>query len=159
MSKDSFHTLSSHAEVAAAALGSVYAANELGKALNDENNTATDHYLKASVGAAVAVGAWYRMHKKIEHTTVEAEYESASDDEHSNGHGPRSCRHSSSHANHNHPHHTRHLLEEAAGAYSLGKELLGDDKHHVAHLIGEAMGAVGLLKDIQYRRKEITDVK
>lgn len=38
-----------------------------------------------------------------------------------------------------------------------GKELLGDDKHHVAHLIAEAMGAAGLIRDIHYRRQEITE--
>jgi hypothetical protein len=51
------HSLSSHAEVAAAALGSVYAANELGKAINDHDNE-TNHFVKAVVAATVAVGAY-----------------------------------------------------------------------------------------------------
>lgn len=66
MPSQELHTLSSHAEVAAAALGSVCAANELGKALTDNHDEATDHYLKVTVGAAVAVGAYYQLSKKSE---------------------------------------------------------------------------------------------
>jgi len=61
------------------------------------------------------------------------------------------------HPNHHHTHHRRHLLEEAAGAYMLGNELLGDDKYHVAHLIAEATGAAGLIRDLHYRRQDIKE--
>jgi hypothetical protein len=43
--------------------------------------------------------------------------------------------------------HTRRLVEELAGAYSLGRELLGDKEHHVAHLIAEAIGGTALFKE------------
>lgn len=148
--------MTSHAEVAAAALGSVYAANELGKALSDNHDDATDHYLKATVGAAVAVGAYYQLSKKTGRRHKDGvDSDSLSDDEKEGDHSSPS--HRRHYSDHYHPHHRRHLLEEAAGAYSLGKELLGDDKHHIAHLIAEAMGAAGLIRDIHYRRKEIAE--
>src|SRR2546421_12015665 len=59
MSGGNHHTLPSNIDIAAAAVGSVYAANELNKALNDhDKKDATPHYLNALVGAAVAVGAY-----------------------------------------------------------------------------------------------------
>lgn len=154
MPNQELHTLSTHAEVAAAALGSVYAANELGKALADHHEEATDHYLKATVGAAVAVGAYHQLPKKADRRRKQgADSMSSSDDG-----MQHPCQSPSDHHNdHHHPHHRRHLLEEAAGAYSLGKELLGDKEHHVAHLIAEAMGAAGMIRDIRYRQQEITD--
>jgi hypothetical protein len=44
-------------------------------------------------------------------------------------------------------------LEEVIGAYSLGREILGDRKHHVAHLVGEALGATGLIQELRARDK------
>ena len=128
------HNSSSHTEIAAAALGSVYAANELGKALNDhDDNNQTEHFLKASVAAVVAIGAFEMLRRKMDEQ---------------NGH-PTSTK---AHPTSTEPrHHKRHVLEEAAGLYALGKELLGDNKHHVAHLVAEAVGATGLLKDVRDR--------
>lgn len=133
MPGQSLHTFASHAEVAAAALGSVYAVNEFGKALADDTDGSDGRFIKAAVGAAVAVGAYHQLSKKADKIKK-------------NGSNQNSDRYP--------PHHSRHLLEEAAGAYALGKELLGDDKHHIAHLIAEAMGATGLIRDIQHRHQD-----
>ena len=131
MSGGNHHTPPSNIDLIAAAIGSVYAADELGKALNDHDKKgATPHYLKALVGAAVAVGA-YEMAKTKEGNDPPLEGESGEP-----------------------PHHVRHLLEEAVGAYVLGKDLLGDRKHHVAHLVAEALGATGLNKDLRDRHHE-----
>lgn len=133
MAGGNHHTLPSNIDVAAAALGSVYAANELGKALNDhDNKDATPHYLKALVGAAVAVGAYEMARNKTK-----------------DGNDPPLGGESGEP-----PHHGRHLLEEAVAAYALGKDLLGGRKHDVAHLVAEALGATGLIKDIRDRRHE-----
>jgi hypothetical protein len=43
------------------------------------------------------------------------------------------------------------MLEEVAGLYALGSELLGDKRHHVAHLVVEAVDATGLIKDLRDR--------
>jgi len=48
------------------------------------------------------------------------------------------------------------LTEEIVGAYSLGKELLGDRQHHIAPLIEEVIGGLGLLEDERAKEKEIT---
>jgi hypothetical protein len=122
-----YHTLSSHAEIAVAALGSVYAAHEFGKAIDDVDDNNTEHFMKAAVAATVAVGA-YEMHRRKTEPHATASPTSSE---------PK--------------HHKKYMLEEAAGLYALGKELLGDRKHHVTHLVAEAVGATGLIKDIRGR--------
>jgi hypothetical protein len=131
------HSLSSHAEVAAAALGSVYAANEFGKAINDHDNE-TDHFVKAAVAATVAVGAYEMLRRQKER--------------HNSHPGSAGSTNAKAHPTSSEPqHHTKYVLEEAAGLYAFGKELLGDRKHHVAHLVLEAIGATGLIKDVRDR--------
>jgi hypothetical protein len=131
------HGLSSHAEVAAAALGSVYAANEFGKAINDHDNE-TDHFVKAAVAATVAVGAYEMLRRqKEQHNSHPGSADSTNAKTRPTSSEPR--------------HHTKYLLEEAAGLYAFGKELLGDRGHHVAHLVAEAVGATGLIKDVRDR--------
>ena len=70
-------------------------------------------------------------------------------------HGPAGHSPDSHPKPHEPKHHTRYLLEEAAGAYALGKELLGDRKNHVTHLVAEAVGATGLIKDLRDRSARI----
>jgi hypothetical protein len=137
MTDQELHSLSSQTEVAAAALGSVYAANEMKKVI-DNNDDPTDHFVKAAVAAAVAVGAYEMLRRKKERF-----------DSHSGSNGSTN---SGSHQKPHEPqHHKGYLLEEAVGAYGLGKELLGDKKHHFAHLVAEALGATGLVKDARDR--------
>ena len=46
--------------------------------------------------------------------------------------------------------HKRRLAEELVGAFSLGKQLLGDKKHQVAHLVADAVGAAAVLKEVYH---------
>ncbi|KIW23110.1 uncharacterized protein PV07_11336 [Cladophialophora immunda] len=175
MAHPELHTFAAHAETAVAAVGSVYAANELGKALRDESkHEASDHYLKAAIGAAVAVGAFHQLSKKVE---------DHQDDRHSI-HPEKQPAGSSRHHHHHHHHqsnmpHQHHypyqhrqilddehdsvvyehwtyedaprdhhgLLDQASEAYHLGQELLGDERDHITHLVAEAVGTLGALKD------------
>ena len=139
------NTLTSRAELAAAAVGSMYAVNELGKAIADNDDGEGDHYTKAAIGAAVAIGAFYHLQNKVSHEKPD------NDNHHSHRHYPEE--------NHEHhhpdpPHYTRHRLEEAAAMYSVGKELLGDKRHHIAHLVAETLGAIGAIKDINARHRD-----
>ena len=43
--------------------------------------------------------------------------------------------------------HTRRLAEEIAGAYSLGREIMGHKKNHVTHVVAEVLGAVAAMKN------------
>ncbi|RJE17078.1 hypothetical protein PHISCL_10585 [Aspergillus sclerotialis] len=133
----------------------VYAANELGKAISEDYKDANEHYVKAAVGAVVAVGA-YQLLKKQKREREDDDYESSDDEGHHHRHEPRPRRysHHEHHHEHEEPGHHRRLLEEAVGAYSLGKELLGDRRHHVIHLITEALGAVAAVKEANDRGKE-----
>ncbi|KIX99455.1 uncharacterized protein Z520_05031 [Fonsecaea multimorphosa CBS 102226] len=155
------HSLKTNAEVAAMAASGVYAANELGKAISDDYKDASDHYMKAAVGAAVAVGA-FQLLQKQKRKREEDEYDSSEDEEHHHRrHEPRPRRYSDHEHRHEYsesPGHTRRLLEEAVGAYSLGKELLGDRRHHVIHLVTEALGAVAAIKEVNQRSKEAREV-
>jgi hypothetical protein len=147
----STHNFSSPAELAAAALGSVYAANEFGKAIQDHKHE-TDHYLKAAVGAAVAVGAFHQLQKKVHHDGHEGTMNKHN--EHGSGQHTKDGKYSGDNDDERDPpHHKRRLLEEAAGAYAVGRDLLGDRNHHVTHLLAEALGATGLIKDLKAREE------
>jgi hypothetical protein len=131
------------AELAIGATGAVVATDQVIKSMDSEEDNQLDHLLKAGVGAAVAIGAYELLRR------AELSRESSA--------GERRHSTSSSHSrpntsSSNPPHHSRHLLEEVIGAYTLGKELLGDKNHHVAHLVGEAIGATGLVQE--WREKE-----
>jgi hypothetical protein len=147
------------AELGAAAAGSAYAVTQLVEGLRSQqhgaSNKANEHYLKAAAGAAVAVGAYEMLNSEKESQTSnlrasETAYRSES-------HGVKR-RHSNKHStptrkSRNHEAgHTRRVLEETAGAYALGRELMGDKKHHKAHLAAEALGAIGLLKEARRHR-------
>ncbi|KIW92696.1 uncharacterized protein Z519_06543 [Cladophialophora bantiana CBS 173.52] len=157
---NNLHSLKTNAGTAVMAVSGVYAANELGKAVTEDYpKDANEHYVKAAVGAAVAVGAFHLLKKQKPKRPREEgeleEYTDTSDEEEYHRHEPRR-RYSHHEHEHHHeaPGHNRRLLEEAVGAYSLGKELLGDRRHHVIHLITEALGAVAAVKDINDRSKQ-----
>ena len=133
------------AELALGATGVVVATDQVVKSMDPEDDDQLEHLLKAGVGAAVAIGA-YEMLRRAELGSDN----SAGDRQHSSS-SPHSRRDSDSS---NPPHHKRHLFEEVIGAYTLGKELLGDKKHHVAHLVGEAVGAIGLVQELRDRERD-----
>ncbi|PMD39362.1 hypothetical protein L207DRAFT_512452 [Hyaloscypha variabilis F] len=151
------HSFTDSATLTVGATGAVVAADELLK-MTDEEDNKTASLLKAGVAAAVAVGA-YELLKRAEEKG-EPIYQSFSRSR-SRSRSRSPTRHRSrsysnaSHASHSSqvPHHKRHVLEEVIGAYSLGREILGDRKHHVAHLLGEALGATGLIQELRARDK------
>lgn len=165
------HSFKAHAITAVAAGGTVYAADQLVKSFEPEDHSTNTHILKATVGAAVAVGAigllrqgqglpsyrrlfkkkYSRHHSNVHPPSSETIHVSTGEEvrdmrlSERGEHVPssRSSSVSSAESGHN-----RRLAEELVGAYSLGKQLLGDDKHKVAHLVADAVGATALLKEI-----------
>jgi len=103
------------------------AAGATGAVLDAEEDKIS-HLIKAGAGAGVAIGAYEMLRRKESGGSLPARFESPS-------------------PSLEQKHHHLHLIEEIIGAYSLGKELLGDKKHHVAHLVGEAIGATGLIQE------------
>ena len=76
--------------------------------------------MKAAIGAAIAVGAYRMLH---DHNGVR--YTNKSDcPAH---HKILGVCNTQAHSGSDPPHYMRHLLEEVAGAYALGNELLGTD--------------------------------
>jgi hypothetical protein len=155
------HSFTDSATLAVGATGAVVAADELLKMTDEEDNKAAS-LLKAGVAAAVAVGA-YELLKRAEEKgePVYRGFSRSRSHSRSRSRSTSPYRHGSrSHSNASRAsqsskvrHHKRHVLEEVIGAYSLGREILGDRKHHVAHLLGEALGATGLIQELRARDK------
>jgi hypothetical protein len=124
--------------IATAAVTGVVAADQLAKGLRAERHKsdhAIDHFTKAGVNAAVAIAALGLLThdttatdivKKISKTTRNI----TPDDNYSG--------------------HSRRLVEEIIGAYSLVQEMIGNTKHHTAHMILEALGGVAALRDMHH---------
>ena len=121
----------------------------------DHSDEATSHYIKAAIAGAIAVGA-YEMLRRDE------EIDSDSEDD-----GERRCRCGSTHEGECKPGHkkqirkgdarewhdvdkghNRDLMAEAAGAYALGRQLLGHTNHHILKLVAEGLGAAALAKRV-----------
>lgn len=153
------HSLANDATLAVGATGVVVAADELLKMTDDEDSKSAS-WVKAGVAAAVAVGA-YELLRRADERGEPINRSFSRSRSRSRSRSPtrhRSSSHASqaSHASHTSQkikHHKRHVMEEVIGAYSLGREILGDRKHHVAHLLGEALGATGLIQELRARDK------
>ncbi|KAK6525343.1 hypothetical protein TWF694_005483 [Orbilia ellipsospora] len=158
-------------KIGAAAVGSVYALSQLVEGIQSDNDgdssDASGHYLKAAASAAVAIGAYEMLrkerklrkqqmegshHKHHSESTIEVEVIESSESE--DEHDRKLIDYPHHHSSHQHHHnkedgHTRRMLEEIAGVYALGRELMGDKKHHITHLVAETIGALGAVKEAQ----------
>ncbi|RVD84913.1 uncharacterized protein DFL_003249 [Arthrobotrys flagrans] len=130
----------SKTELAALAGSSVYTANHLLSGISarhhGETGVATEHYLRAATGAAIAFTAYeiLQMEKEKERKRKRKRYkEIGYEDEDEQGHN-------------------RRMLERAAGAYALGKEPTGDKRHKGRHRAAEILGAIGLSKEAKRHR-------
>jgi len=128
--------MSGHRKIDTAVLAGsgVVAADQIMQAVRDHKDhhpdDATAHYIKAAIAGAVAIGA-YEMLKKDEGGTKRDVYEIDIEETH---HGTE-------------PGHGRHLIEEALGAYALGRQLMGHRHHSLIKLVAEALGAAGLYQE------------
>jgi len=138
-------------EMGAAAAGSVYALDQLLEGLQAEKHRdgkeADEHYLKALASAAVAIGAYMMLqknkdvhHKRETNVLISDNCSEHSFDEESHENGVEDG-------------HRRRLIEEAAGAYAFGRDLMGEHKHQIAHLVAEGLGAAGLFKEVRAHSK------
>lgn len=160
--------MTSHPKVDTALLAGsgVIAADQIMEAIKDHRERhpedATGHYVKAGLAAAVAIGA-YEMLKKDE----EARRASQGDCPHHEGRyhvhlgdrereegeewereeRRRSRSRSVEDTEDEDPHHGRHLLQEAVGAYALGRQVMGHRQHPIVKWVAEALGASGLYEE------------
>lgn len=125
--------------------GGVLAADQIMQAIRDNRDhhpqDATPHYIKAAIAGAVAIGA-YEMLKKDEERSGHRDHVviKSDDDEIDIEERERHRRGSE-------PGHGRHLLEEALGAYALGRQMMGHESHPLVKLVAEALGAAGLYQE------------
>lgn len=153
-------------ELAVGATSAIVAADQLLQATDPEEDK-TSHLVKARIGAAIAIGAFELLRRQNEMNETSQErhprqlrrsgsYERSQSRSPSTppSHSlPRSSSRSRSRSKHV-KHHKRHMIEEIIGAYSLGKEMMGDRRHHVTHLVGEALGAAGVYQELRARDKQ-----
>jgi len=135
--------MTSHTKLDTAILAGsgVVAADQIMQAIRDHKDKhpddATAHYVKAAIAGAVAIGA-YEMLKKDENLKANwnphDEKNVDSDMEH---HGAGTG-------------HGRHILEEAVGAYALGRQMMGHRNHPIVKLVAEALGAAGLYQEAKH---------
>ncbi|KAK1828080.1 hypothetical protein QBC39DRAFT_374997 [Podospora conica] len=101
-----------------------------------KNSDANSHYVKAVIAGAIAVGAFALMEKdenkeRKENKKPEIGYE------------PRP-----NHGDADTKGHVMDLAAEAAGAYALGRQMMGHKNHVILKLIAEGLGVAALGKEI-----------
>jgi len=143
-------------ELVAAAGGSIFAVDQLINGLqaekHKEGKEANDHYLKALASAAVAIGA-YEMNRQTSHQSHRQHHTHHDRDTTHRGNEDFSLKddkkwdEEKQSGTHEQGEHKKRVVEEAAGAYVFGRELMSDKKHHIVHLIAEALGAAGLFNE------------
>jgi hypothetical protein len=147
----------SKAEMAAAAMAGVYAGDQLMKGMKDkkeeDHGDMKAHFVRAAIGAAVAVGALEMMrnekkhfsdnHQGTEHESSESESDEDPVDSTAlaPGHGEQAAQQNRRHRHHD----TVRFIQDSAAAYRLGRNVMGNRDHSIVLLIAEALGALGLL--------------
>lgn len=141
---------STRLDVAALAASGVLTADELMKAVEANHKHCSDiqkhHLTHAAISAAVAVGAFELLRRDREEggdvedgrpVVVEEDGEDILVRSEKHRHDRHYCHQNEQcDESYHSPHgHKRRLLEEIAGAYSSGEEMIGNQKHHVAHLV------------------------
>ena len=165
--------MTSHPELDTAfvAGSSVIAADQIMQAIRDEKRQhprdANTHYIIAAIAGAVAVGAYEWLKRDEE---AKGNGPSHQHGEHGEHGGHRHHKHLDDKQQHEFVEerrrrswsgsdggdnlgHAMHLLEEAVGAYALGRQLMGHKHHPIFKLVAEALGAAGFyqeaLKDLE----------
>lgn len=109
---------------------------------NREHNPdeAKEHYVKAAIAGAIALGAY----KMMESDENQWRHNHGEPDMYYDPKPPASPD----------SHHTRDLIAEAAGAYALGRQMMGHKNHFMLKLIAEGLGAAALARET---KKDVVD--
>ncbi|KAK0654808.1 hypothetical protein B0T16DRAFT_450566 [Cercophora newfieldiana] len=123
-------------ETAALAASAVACADQLMLGIRDhregQQHDANSHYVKAAIAGAIAVGAFALMEKdENKHRDEEGDNEM--------GYEPRTDKGLADRKGH-----TLDLAAEAAGAYALGRQMMGHKNNMIVKLIAEGLGAAAL---------------
>jgi len=130
----------SKAETAALAASTIACADQIMLGVREHReghqHDANSHYVKAAIAGAIAIGAYALMEKdenkeRDENHRPDMGYEPRPDK------GPA-----------DHRGHMVDLAAEAAGAYALGRQMMGHKNHAILKLITEGLGAAALGKEI-----------
>jgi len=129
---------STKTDMAVVAASVVGMADQIMQGVRDQRerqpDAATGHYLRAAVAGAIALGAAEMLRRDENHDRRHHHQPPLGSDGRPAKPG-------------DHDGHTRDMLAEAAGAYALGRQMLGHNDHHILKLIAEGLGAVALAKE------------
>jgi len=127
-------------DTAIAAGGVVEAADEIMRGIRDnrEDKSGTKHYVTAAVAVAIALGA-YAMLRKDE----------GLDEKHHHSYHHHGHDHDGHDRNRQHDDsgHVRDLVAETAGAYALGRQMLGHNDWKILKLVAEGLGAAAFAQE------------
>jgi len=131
-------------ETAALAASVVAAADQLMMGVRDtrehQPDEATEHYVKAAIAGAIAIGA-YQM---LQHG------ENKRRDEH---HQPHMGEHRREKKGEEKGH-GMDFVAEAVGAYAAGRQMMGHNHHKILKLIAEGLGTAALARQVD---KDVVD--
>ncbi|KAH8651323.1 hypothetical protein BX600DRAFT_441756 [Xylariales sp. PMI_506] len=139
-------------ETAVVAGGAVTMADQIMQAIRDDSHhdkhETQSHYLKAAIAGAIAVGA-YEMLKRDEADNPYS-LDTGSLDHENHGHHKHGS-HASQQTTQTHPvnkdGHTKDIMAEVLGAYSLGRQMMGHRDHPIIKLIAEGLGAAAFARE------------
>ena len=144
-------------DTAVAATSVVGMADQIMRGLHDKHEHRPDdaqaHYVKAAIAGAIAIGAFAVLKKDKERARDNAHYASEFPEREcdpSRSHSPPRSR---SHSPDHHPRHKQHrghtkdLMAETLGAYSLGRQMMGHTDHTVLKLVAEGLGLAALARE------------
>lgn len=126
-------------ETGAAAASAITCADQIMLGTRDhregKQHEANSHYVKAVIAGAIAIGAIALIEKdENKHRHEEGQ--------HKMGYEPRR-----DHGDADHKGHVVDLAAEAAGAYALGRQMMGHRSHAILKLIAEGLGAAAFGKE------------
>lgn len=136
------HTMTgSKLETAALAASAIACADQLMLGVRDhregQQDEANSHYVRAAIAGAIAVGAFALLKKdENQHRDEVGEEEM--------GYEPRTDKGLEDRKGH-----MWDLAAEAAGAYALGRQMMGHKNHAIVKLIAEGLGAAALGKETE----------
>jgi len=150
------------AEAAVMAASVVATADQIIKGIQDsrenDSDEATDHYVKAAIAGAIAIGAYEMMKRDEAHASGHSDHGDHGDHgdhhvsfekqhhEHAHKHHDPPHPHKGDH--HEHDGHKKDLMAEALAAYSLGRQKMGHKDHWILKLAAEALGGAALVKEV-----------
>lgn len=149
-------------DTAIGAIGAVEMADQIMRGIRDDRehqqHDAQNHYVKAAIAGAIAIGAYEMLRRDESHATAKDNHLSHHDGAGADGaasvHGSDGHHKGNDHKKHHHKGGYTDFVAEALGAYSVGRQAMGHSDHNILKLVAEGLGAIALSKEA---KKELAE--